>query len=638
MGILERLQEDIGSLLERVEKPSRALVTAGMPYVNGPVHLGHLAGAHIPADIYTRWLKLLLGSPQVLYVCATDDHGSTSEVAALKKGISTRKLIDSIHRNQEATLKKYHISLDIYTGTSRPELFEDHKNYCRNFFKKLYQQKMLEKRVSSQWYDPEMKVFLPDRYVGGTCPRCGAKEAYSEECNSCGAQYEAHELANPQSAFSQARPILKESEHWYLNMWKVIDPLREQIELKRKSWRKGVLNEVQNYLYPCVIFSNKFEPLYRSLKDQLPSHKSRYAPGKKIIIQWGNQRELDKGCSVLKGAQVEFELVDTWAYRCISRDISWGVPILDDVDSSMAKKTLYVWPESLIAPISFTRLALAQKGLDPENYKEYWRDPRAKVYQFLGQDNIFFYVIMQGAMWLGTQSDPMRGPKSGELQFTEILSNYHLQIDGSKMSKSTGNFYTGDELLEKGYSADQIRYFLALLSLSEKNSNFDFDTFNERNKFLAGPLNACFEKPISAVHSQFGGKIPPGELMEKSALATGKMIKNYLRLMERAEFAKVLFQIENYARTINSLFAQFKPHDDRFDQKKREDALFSSFFILKNIMIMLSPFVPDTMERLRQSLRLPPEVFDLKELGKPIPAGHEVGDKSVYFPPVLDVK
>ncbi len=301
----------------------------------------------------------------------------------------------------------------------------------------------------------------------------------------------------------------------------------------------------------------------------------------------------------------------------------------------MAGKTLYVWPESLIAPISFTRVALKKKKLDPETYKEFWEDPKAKVYQFLGQDNVFFYVLMQGAMWLGTQEDPFRQPKEGELQLTEIFSSHHLQVDGAKMSKSKGNFYTGDQLVdEMGYDSDQIRYFLALLSLSEKNSNFDFETLKERNKFLAGPLNAAFEKPISAVHSQFGGVVPIGELIGKTAKETKKIVQNYLRLMERADYSKILFMIENYARIINSLFAQYKPHDDRFDQKQRADALYSSFFILKNIMIMLSPFVPKTMDKLRRSLNLPLESLSIDELAKPLSSGHIIGDKAKYFPPV----
>jgi len=292
-----------------------------------------------------------------------------------------------------------------------------------------------------------------------------------------------------------------------------------------------------------------------------------------------------------------------------------------------------VWPDSLIAPISFSKVALAARGDDPERYAEFWRDPDARIYQFLGQDNVFFYVLMQAAMWLGTQDDPHHLPSAGELQLTDIFGCFHLLVGGEKMSKSRGNFITADQLIDKdGYSADQIRYYLALLGLSEKPSNFDFEKLAERNNFLAGPMNATFERPISAAHSKFDGRIPAGNLLDKVPADTQRIVQRYVRGMERADYPTMLYEVENYARIINSLFNQYKPHDDRRPEDGRRDALYSSFYVLKNLMIMLYPFVPDTMDRVRESLRLPPEVFRIDELGVAMPAGHEVGPKQAYFP------
>jgi methionyl-tRNA synthetase len=214
-----------------------------------------------------------------------------------------------------------------------------------------------------------------------------------------------------------------------------------------------------------------------------------------------------------------------------------------------------------------------------------------------------------------------------------VFSCFHLNVSGEKMSKSVGNFFTGDQLLdEKGYTTDQLRYYLALLGLPEKPSDFDFQKLDERNAFLAGPMNACFERPISATHSKFGGKVPAGKLVDKVEAATVKIVQRWVRAMEKAEYPSMLFEVENYARTINSLFAQYKPHDDRFPEEQRADALYTAFYVLKSLMIMLYPFVPDTMDRLRQSLRLPESVWNVDELGTPIPAGHEIGQKLPYFP------
>jgi methionyl-tRNA synthetase len=606
-----------------------------MPYANGPLHLGHLAGAQIPADIYARWLRMLIGAENVLYVCGTDDHGSTSELAAMQAGKTIQEFIGSIREMQRETLRRYSIAMDIYTGTSHPDCFPIHKETSQDFLRRLDKNGMLNKKVSRQWFDPKLDRFLQDRFVRGQCPnpKCDNKDAYSDECDRCGAHYDPTELQNPRSALSDATPELRDTLHWWLDMWRVSEQLRMWVQGKEKKWRKAVFTEVIETVLPSLRFDNTFEAKYKEIKATLPKHKSKYAAGKKVALTFENKQDLATGQAELKKNEIPSELIDGWAHRSITRDVTWGIPLPAEMGPETKGKTLYVWPDSLIAPISFSKVALKAKGKDPELYKEFWRDPKARVYQFLGQDNVFFYTIMQGALWLGTQDNPERLPKEGDYQLTDIFSVYHLMIDGEKMSKSRGNFYSGDQLLdEKGFHPDQVRYFLALLSLPEKSSNFDFETFKERNRFLAGPMNAAFEKPIAAAHSKFDGKVPDGQLMEKVQQETTQIIKRYLRSMERAEYSTLLFAIENYARQINSLFTQFKPHDDRQPEDSRRDALFSCFYVLKNIMIMLYPFVPDTMNKVRESLRLSPDVFTLEELGKPIPAGHVIGEKQQFFP------
>lgn len=631
----ENIKERFEQALGRLNKPKKAVVTAGMPYANGPLHLGHLGGTQVPADIQARWLRMLIGDENVLFVCGTDDHGSNSEVAAKKLGKTTEEFIGEIHTGQKATMEKYGISLNIYTGTSRPSNFEDHKKICQDFLRTLYKNGRLEKKTSEQWYDPGLSMFLPDRYVTGECPNCDNKNAYSEECDACGAIYEPKALKNPVSSLSGSSPVLKETDHWYLDMWNACDQLVEWIESKKKTWRKVIMNEVLSQVMPTLTFSNKSEPDYKEIKESLPSHKSRYAPGKKVALAFTKLTDFEEGIKALRSKGIECEASDGWAFRSITRDVPWGIPVPHDVDETMKGKTFYVWPESLVAPLSFTREALKESGRDPEQYKDFWCDPESKVYQYIGQDNIFFYVLMQGSMWLGTQEDMKRLPIKGELQMTEVVANYHLHINGTKMSKSTGNFYTGDQLIdEMGYDPEQVRYFLSILSLSEKNSNFDEVTLKERNAFLAGPLNAAFEKPVSACHSKFGGVIPEGKLIGKTEKETVKILNNYLKMMERGENAKILFAIENYARVVNSLFSQFKPHDDRHDETERKDALYSCFYILKNIVIMLHPFAPKTIDRLRETLNLEKDIYNVENLATGIAGGHKINEQREYFPKV----
>jgi len=628
---------DLQALKQRVFRPKRAVVTAGMPYGNGPVHIGHLAGAQVPADIYARYLRMLIGSENVLYVNGSDDHGSTSELAALQAGKTIPDHLAAIHSKQKRTLDRFDISVNVYTGTSRSECYPIHGPFSHEMIRKLHRNGLLEKRVSKQWFDPKLNRFLQDRFVRGQCPnlKCTNIGAYSDECDACGLKYDPTELIQPRSALSDAAPELRDTVHWWLDMWKVSDPLRVWIQSRQKSWRSNVYTEVINTVLPALRFDNTHEAQYKELKESLPKHKSKYAAGKKVQLQFESKAELEAARVILEKAGVSSEWVDEWSHRSISRDVAWGIPMPKDLDPEMEGKTLYVWPDSLIAPISFTQVALKEQGRDPQSYREFWCDPDSRVYQFLGQDNVYFYTLMQGAMWLGSQNDPQKQPAPGDLQMTEILGCFHLLMDGEKMSKSKGNFYTDEHLLDQmGFEKDQVRYYLALLSLPEKPSSFDFPVFKERNRFLAGPLNASFEKPIAACHSKFGGRVPDGKLLEKVEQETTKIVSRYFKAMERAEYSTLLFAIENYARLINSLFTQYKPHDDRFPEEQRKDALYSCFYVLKNLMILLYPFVPSTMNRLRESLRLPATVFSIDELGTGVSVGHMIGEKQQYFPHV----
>ena len=618
---------NVKEVLERLPRPKTAVITGGMPYANGPLHLGHLAGAMVPPDIMARYMRMLIGKENVLFVSGNDDHGSTSEVASIKAGMPIREFIDSIHAKQVATTTKYGISYDIFSGTSQPDCYPTHKEVCQDFMVKLYKNGYLHKKTTKQWFDPKINRFLQDRNVTGKCPNpaCTNEAAYSDNCEVCGTEYDPSQLINPKSSLSDAVPELRPTDHLWLDMIKAQDEMVEWLKTKQNKWRKGVINLVMDTVQPAVEFSNVHEPKYKEIKATLPKHKSRYAPGKMVVAQFENKADLKTAEDMFHANGIEFKLMDGWGHRSITRDVTWGIPVPAEIDPAMKDKTLYVWPDSLIAPISFTRVALKKQNREAE-WTRFWKDPEAKIYQFLGQDNVYFYVLMQGAMWIGVKDN---------YTMTEVLSVFHLMVNGEKMSKSTGNYYTGDQLTdEMGYDPDQVRYFLSTLGLADKQSNFDFETFKERNKFLAGPMNAAIEKPISAVHSRFDGKVPDGKLLEKAEKETMKIVQMYVKSMEKGDHITLLGQIENYARLINSFFVQYKPHDDRAELEGRKDGLYTSFYVLKNLMIMLYPFAPQTMERVRLSLNLPESVWSLDNLGTGIEAGHVVGQKGTYFPSV----
>lgn len=633
--------QNVKEVLERVSRPKTAVVTGGMPYANGPLHLGHLAGAIVPPDIMARYMRMLIGKDNVLFVSGNDDHGSTSESAAVKAGKGVREFIDEIHEKQLKSITRYGISYDIFSGTSQPDCYPIHAETSQEFMRKMWKNGLLEKKTTNQWYDPKINRFLQDRNVTGKCPNpnCTNEAAYSDNCEVCGTEYDPSQLINPKSALSGATPELKPTAHLWMDMTKVQDQLVEWLKSKQNKWRKGVINQVMDTVLPAFQFDNVHEPIYKEMKATLPKHKSRYAPGKKVVVQFESNEDFNTGMSMMSAQKIPVEVMDGWAHRSITRDVAWGIPVPAEIDPEMTGKTLYVWPDSLIAPISFSKVALKNKGKGPDEWKRFWTESDSRVFQFLGQDNVYFYVLMQGAMWFGTQAEINRQPVPGEYQMTDIFSVFHLMVDGEKMSKSRGNFYSADQLTEEmGFDPDQVRYFLSTLGIAEKPSNFEFETFKERNKFLAGPMNAAIEKPISAVHSRFDGKVPDGKLLEKAEKETMKIVQLYLKNMEKGEHLTLLGQIENYARLINSFFVQYKPHDDRADLEGRKDGLYTSFYILKNLMIMLYPFAPQTMERVRLSLNLPESVWSVDELGTGVPAGHVIGEKGSYFPSVEGVE
>jgi methionyl-tRNA synthetase len=624
---------DLASILRAIDRPARAVVTAGMPYANGPLHLGHLAGAHVPADIHARWLGLLIGRENVLFVCGTDDHGSTSEFMAMRAGRDLSSVIAEVHEQQAETLARYSIGLDTYSGTSRPECLPHHTALCHEVLRQLHRNGMLEKRVTQQWYDPKVERFLSDRLVRGTCPnpKCKSDDAYSDECDQCGHQHDPRELGNPRSAVSDATPELRDSAHLFLDMWPVSDVLKTWVESKQDRWRHLVTQQVLDTLRPSLRFARDQEAAYKALAG-LPPHKRKYAAGGQVVLQFESKPDLASGKAALAAAGIAGEIVDEWAKRSITRDTPWGVPIPADFDADLAGKTLYVWPDSLLAPISFCKVALAQSGRDPEQYAAFWHDPAARVDQFIGQDNVYFYTLMQGAMWFGSQADPLRMPAPGERQMTNVLAVFHLLVNGEKMSKSRGTFIVAKDLLDR-YAPDQIRYQLAHLGLADKPSSFEMANLDERCAFLGSRMSSAFERPIAAAVSKFGGRVPAGALIENAVELTTNMVRRYVKAMERSTYPSMLNELENYARTINSLLTKHKPYDDRLPEGPRRDALFTAFYLLRNLVIMLYPFVPSTMDRVRESLRLPPSLFRIDELGTPMPADHEVGPVGQFFPP-----
>ena len=271
------------------------IVTAALPYANGPIHIGHIAGAYLPADIYARYLKLL--KKDVVFICGSDEHGAAITLRAKKDKKEPKDIIDFYHELNKKSFKDLNINFDEFDRTSSKE----HHENARNFFHKLHSKKVFIEKETEQFFDKENNQFLADRYITGTCPHCNYNHAYGDQCESCGSTLSPTELINPKSTISGNSPILKKTSHWYLPMQKHEEWLKEWIE-------KGILNGKKHH-----------------------NHKD-----------WKSQ-VIGQCKSWLKAGLRE---------RAMTRDLDWGVKVpLENTEG----KVLYVWLDAPIGYISATK-------------------------------------------------------------------------------------------------------------------------------------------------------------------------------------------------------------------------------------------------------------------------------------------
>lgn len=220
----------------------RTLVTCALPYANGPIHIGHLAGVYVPADIYVRFLRLK--GKEVLYICGSDEHGVPITIQARKRGCSPQEIVDEYHKIISDSFKGFGINFDIYGRTTS----KIHESNASQFFRKLYDEGKFITKETEQYYDPVANTFLADRYIVGTCPKCGSEGAYGDQCEKCGSTLSPEELINPKSKLSGAQPIKKKTKHWYLPLQDYEQWLREWILDGHKEWRSNVYGQVKSWL------------------------------------------------------------------------------------------------------------------------------------------------------------------------------------------------------------------------------------------------------------------------------------------------------------------------------------------------------------------------------------------------------
>lgn len=420
--------------------PKRYLVTSALPYANGPLHIGHLTGAYLPADIYVRMLRML--NHDVVFICGSDEHGAAITMRALKENSTPQQIIDKYHTLFEDTFKKAEISFDIYHRTSLPL----HHETSKEFFKTLYEKGEFEEEVSQQYYDAIAGKFLADRYIKGTCPKCGNPEAYGDQCERCGSTLSPADLIDPVSTLTGTKPELRETRHWYL-------PLH-----KHEEWLKTWINT--------------------GIVDGLEQHDPE---------TW-KTHVLGQCRSWLDGGLQS---------RAMTRDLDWGVDVPSSIPGSEGKK-LYVWMDAPIGYISATKQWAADSNAD---WKDYWQDKETALIHFIGKDNIVFHCLIFPCILRshGQYNLPVNVP-----------ANQFLNLEEQKISTSRNWAIWVDEFLsDNPDQLDQLRYVLIKNMPEQKDAEFTWKGYqSDVNADLVGTLANFVHRVMVLTQKHENGIVP----------------------------------------------------------------------------------------------------------------------------------
>jgi len=562
--------------------PHRYLVTSGLPYSNGRLHVGHIAGAYLPADTYVRYLRAR--GQDVRFICGSDDNGVTSLIAARKEGTTVEELTARYHARQKADFDGLGIQFDIYGGTHQPGYVELHNRLSQDFFRAIHDKGYFSKKKTWQLYDAKAGQFLPDRYVKGRCYHrkadgtpCNYPEAYGDQCESCGNAIEPMLLTDPVSTITGTQAERRETVHWYLRLDAFQDRLRTWLEGKRNpadgspAWRDMVLN-----------FS------LGQIKQGLPE-------------------------------------------RAMTRDLEWGIPVpLDDPDAR--GKVLYVWFDAPIGYVSFTAKHCEVHEGDWRRYERWWKDPDARIVHFVGEDNTVFHALIWPAMLLA----------EGSYQLPwQVVVNSFLNIkfpgeEEQKISKSRGKGVWIEDYL-RSFDPDPLRYYLTAVAPEHARTAFDPDDFvNRNNNELVAAFGNFVNRTVQFADRYFERKVPDSRAQtdtDRAHLARGdEALRKVGELIGSFRFRAALEEVMAYARACNEHFNARAPWSSRkADLNDCAAAIATCLHAVHYLAAIGYPFMPHTAGRIRTMLGLPADQFRW-QAPPPLPAGHALGAPAILFP------
>jgi methionyl-tRNA synthetase len=546
----------------------RHIVTAALPYANGPVHIGHLAGCYLPADVYVRYLRLI--GEDVLFICGSDEHGVPITIKAKALGISPQEVVDKYHGIMKASFSEFGISFDHYSRTSA----KIHHETAAEFFTTLYNKGKFTEQVTKQYFDEEQNQFLADRYIEGTCPKCGNEHAYGDQCERCGTSLSPTDLINPKSKLSGNKPVLKETKHWFLPLNEYAPELRKWIlEEHAHDWKSNVLGQCKSWI--------------------------------------------DSG--------------DGLQPRAMTRDLDWGVPVpLPDSKG----KVLYVWFDAPIGYISATKEYFADKKGREEDWKNYWQSNDSRLVHFIGKDNIVFHCIIFPAIlkahgdyilpdnvpaneFLNLEGDKLSTSRNWAVWLHEYLNEFPNKQDELRFVLTSIAPETKDsEFTWKDYQARVNNELVAIYA-------------NFVNRVLV-----LTQKYYNGIVPQAGDLLAIDKDVITAINAAKKSIKENISTYKLRD---ALSDLINLARCGNKYLADTEPWKlIKTDEERVKTIMYLGLEITAYLAALSEPFLPHTSEKIYAMLNLAKVNWANELEGQLLKPGHQLGEAKLLFEKIED--
>lgn len=533
----------------------KMLVTSALPYANGSIHLGHMV-EHIQTDIWVRFQKLR--GHECYYCCADDTHGTPVMLAAQKQGLAPEDMIARVREEHLADFTGFGIGYDNYYSTHSPE----NKAFSEYIYQALKAAGKIEARTIEQLFDPEKNMFLPDRFVKGECPKCHAKDQYGDNCESCGTTYSPTELIDPYSAISGAKPILKESEHYFFKLGECADFL--------KTWTSGSTTLSDGHVQPHL----QVEALNK-MKEWLGEE------GESTLSDW---------------------------------DISRDAPYFGFEIPDAPGKYFYVWLDAPIGYMASFKNLCDRIGI---NFDDFFKaDSKAELYHFIGKDILYFHALFWPAM---LHFSGFRVP-------TSVFAHGFLTVDGQKMSKSRGTFITARSYLDGKLNPEWMRYYIAAkLNSHIEDIDLNLQDFITRvNSDLVGKYVNIAARASGFIAKRFEGKlldVSGSPLLQKLTDKSEPIAADF----EAREYAKALREIMALADTVNEYVDANKPWElaKQEGQDTQLHKVCSELInAFKTLSVYLAPVLPNVAAQAAAFLNLPQLTW--AHASQTLPAGHAI--------------